>query len=178
MTVFLWTTIPAPSREPPPPYCRMPGGPHGRRPGASHSQPRSVAASRARAMALKARSTCSMGCRRAPGAKAWAGASAAAAGWARRGATRGTPTPRRARAVQGSRPGSRRAARCSFLRTGAQERRRRPPGLVGPALPPKPSWPRAPRRLAGSRPPPPPPRGWAPALPRPWGLTTPETPQA
>ena len=99
-TVSSWITSPVPSREGPP-YCRMPGGPQGRHPGASHSPPRSAAACQGRAVALRVRSAWNMGRRHAPGAEAWAGASAAAAGRA----TKGTLTPRRARAVRGSRPG-------------------------------------------------------------------------
>ena len=127
---------------------------------------RSEAARQGRAVALGARSTRNMGRYRAPGAKALDGASAAGAGRA----TRGTPTPRRARAVRGRRPGSRQAARCLSPRTGAQERSRCPPGWGGPARPPEPSQTRAPRRLAGARPLS---ERWATALPLHWSLTTP-----
>ena len=118
-------------------------------PRAFRSLPRSAAARQVRAVALRARSAWSMGRHRALGA----GARASAAAVGRD--TRGTTTPRRVHVVRGSRPGSRRAARCSFPRTGAQERRRCRPGSVGTAPPPKPSRPRAPRCLAGARPPPP-----------------------
>ena len=77
---------------------------------------------------------------------------------------RGTPKPWRARIVRESRPGSHRATRCPFPRTGARARRRFPPDSVGPALPPKPSRPRAPRHLAGAPPPPPEGAGRTPFL--------------
>ena len=144
---FLMDYFPRPL-EPPPPYSRMPGGPHGRRPEASRSQPHSAAARQGRAVALRARSAWSMGRCRAPGAEAWAGASAAVAGRA----TKDTSTPRRAHAVREPRPGSRQDARCSSLRTGVRERPRCPPGWGGPARPPRPSQTRAPRRHAGARP--------------------------
>ena len=132
-----------------PPSCRMPGGPRGCRPRASRLRLRSEAARRVRAVALRARSAWSMGHHCAPGAEAWARASAAAAV----PDTSGTPTPRRACVVRGPRPGSHRAARCSCPRTGALAWRRCPLGSAGPAPPPKPSQPRAPRRRAGARPP-------------------------
>ena len=79
---------------------------------------------------------------------------------------RGGPALPKARA----RPGSHWAAKCSCLRTGAPGQRRYPPGLAGPAPPPKPSQSRAPWRLAGARPPPP--RRWGLAPPRPWAPRT------
>ena len=174
---FLMDYYPRPLQGGPPllPYARRP---HGCHPGASHSPPRSAATLQGRVVALTARSAWNMGRHHAPGAKAWAGASAATAGRA----TKGTLTPRQARAVRGSRPGSRRAARCLSPRTGAQERRRCPPGWDGPAQPPKPSRPRGPRRLAGACPPPPPPpkgAGHPPLLcTGAWQPQTPETTSA
>ena len=83
------------------PLCsRMPGGPCGRPPAASHSRHHSAAALRGRAAARRARFAWSMGRLHAPGARAWAGASAAATGRA----TKATPAPRRAQAAQEPRP--------------------------------------------------------------------------
>ena len=126
---------------------------------------RSAAARWERAVAHTARSAWSMGRRRAPGAEARAGASAATAGQA----TKDTPTPRRAHAVRGPCPGSRQDARCSSLRTGARGQPHCPPGWGGPAQPPRPSRTQAPRHAGARRLP----ERWAPAPPRHWGQTTP-----
>ena len=112
------------------PYAR----PRGRRPEASPSQLHSAAARRGRAAAHRVRSAWSMGRRLAPVAEAWAGASAAAAGHA----TTATPAPRRAHAVQESRPGSRRDARYSSLRTDAHGRPHCPLAGAGPPGFPRP----------------------------------------
>ena len=134
--------------------------PYARRP--PRAPPRSVPLA---AVAHRARSAWSMGRRRAPRAEAWAGALAAAAGQA----TKATPAPWWAHTVQESRPGSRRDARCSSLRTGAQGRPHCPPGWGRPARPPRPSRAQALRRHAGSRHHP---GRWVPAPPRHWGQTT------
>ena len=130
---FLMDYFPRPLEPPPPP----PLLPYARRPpqAPSRSQPRSATAHQGRAVACGARSAWSMGRRSAPSAEAWVGASAAAAG----GGTRDLPTPLRAPVVRELRPGSRRDARCSSLRTGARERPRFPPCWGGPARPSGPS---------------------------------------
>ena len=86
-------------------------------------------------------------------------------------ATEGIVTPWRACVVRGSCPGLHRAGKCSSPRTGAQERRRCRRGLDAPALPLRPSRPRAPRHHAGAHPPLG--RG-APSPPLHYGVTTPD----
>ena len=111
---FLMDYYPRPSEGGPPrlPYASRPPRRH---PWASRSWSRNAAAHRERATAPGARCAWSTGHPRAPGARAWGGASTVAPA----SATRGTAALRRARGARRQRLGSRRAAKSSSCKTGA-----------------------------------------------------------
>ena len=92
--------------------------PYARRPAASRSRHHSAVALRGRAAARRARSAWNMERHLAPGAGAWARASAAAAGQA----TKATPAPRQATAAPGPHPAYRRDAKSSSPKPGARGR--------------------------------------------------------